>query len=134
MARFAPDFLTRRAESGNVGRMTKKRLGLIAVLPLTIAVTLGVLAMLPPGPGVTKANYDRIQTGMSVQDVELLLGGTALPFHGFPHRGSEIFVWQGDDGALAFVEIADSSVISKQWHPSTESMTDKLRRWLHLPK
>lgn len=36
---------------------TKTRLLLIASLPLTIAVTLGVLAMLPPRSGV---NFDRI--------------------------------------------------------------------------
>ena len=36
---------------------TKKRLLLLATLPLAIAVTLGVLAMLPPSPGVTKANF-----------------------------------------------------------------------------
>jgi hypothetical protein len=40
--------------------MTKKHLLLIASLPVAIAVTFGVVALLPPRPGVTKANFDRI--------------------------------------------------------------------------
>src|ERR1017187_4650698 len=56
---------------------TKKRLILIASLPLTIAVTVGVLALLPPSPGVTKANFDRIQDDMTNADVKQILGGDA---------------------------------------------------------
>lgn len=113
--------------------MTKKRLLLFAVLPVTVAGILGVLAMLPPRPGVTKANFDRIQEGMNVQEVELLLGGPGLPFHGFLDRPRGIFVWQADDDSIALVEIVDDSVTSKTWQPSTESITDKIHRWLHLP-
>jgi hypothetical protein len=43
--------------------MTKKRLALLAVLPLSIAVIVGLLAMLPPRRGVTKANFDASKTG-----------------------------------------------------------------------
>ena len=50
--------------------MTKKRVALLAVLPLTVAVILGALEMLPPRPGVTKANFDRIQEGMTLAEVE----------------------------------------------------------------
>ena len=50
--------------------MTKKRLLLIACLPLTVAVTLGVLAMLPPRPGVTKTNFGRMEIGMTRVEVE----------------------------------------------------------------
>ena len=59
--------------------VTKRSLLLIASLPLTIAVTLGVLAMLPaifpPKPGVTKANFDRIEKGMTMTEVEAIFGG-----------------------------------------------------------
>jgi hypothetical protein len=57
--------------------MPKKRLLLIASFPFTIALTLGVLAMLPPSPGVTKANFDRIKEGMTKAEVEEILGGPA---------------------------------------------------------
>ena len=55
--------------------MTRKRLLLIAVLPLAFAVTLGVLAMLSPNPGVTKAKFDRIEKGMTLAEVEAIFGG-----------------------------------------------------------
>jgi hypothetical protein len=73
-------FLTRRAASGNFGRMTKKRLALIAVLPLAIAVILSVLAMLLPRPGVTKANVYRIHGGMARAEVESVFGRSSDGF------------------------------------------------------
>jgi hypothetical protein len=45
--------------------VTKKRLLLLAAVPITIAVILGVLSILPSRPGVTKANFDRIEEGMT---------------------------------------------------------------------
>jgi hypothetical protein len=50
--------------------MTKKRFYLIsaAILVACIGSTVGVLAMMPPRPGVTKANFDRIEVGMTVHD------------------------------------------------------------------
>jgi len=43
--------------------MTRKRRYLIsaAVLVACVCIALGVLAMLPPRPGLTKANIDRIE-------------------------------------------------------------------------
>jgi hypothetical protein len=54
--------------------MTKKRLFLVSALPLAVAISLGVLAMLPPSAGDTKANFDRIQDGMRRAEVETILG------------------------------------------------------------
>jgi hypothetical protein len=104
--------------------MNRKHLLLLGPLSVAVAVTLSALALLWwPHPGVTKA------------EVEQLLGGTGLPFHGFAHQNPpRTFVWEGEDGSIAFVEFTDNSVISKKWEPSTESIADKLRRWLHLPK
>jgi hypothetical protein len=50
--------------------MTKKRMALLAVLPVTVAVVLGAVVMLPPRPGITKANFDRIQEGMTLAEVD----------------------------------------------------------------
>jgi hypothetical protein len=56
--------------------VTGKRLILIASVPLVIVVTLGVLALLPPDdrPGVTKANFDRIEKWMTKAQVEEIFG------------------------------------------------------------
>jgi hypothetical protein len=71
-------FLTKRTASGNVGRMTKKRLLLIASLPAAIVVTLGILAVLPAQPGVSKTNFDRIETGMAPAPRTGAVSGRAL--------------------------------------------------------
>jgi hypothetical protein len=79
--------------------VTKKRRALIAILTLTIAVILGVLAMLPPRPGVTKANFDRIEKGMTLAEVEEIFGEK-----GFRVKGNAAeFFWYGDDLSLASV-------------------------------
>jgi len=91
-------FLTQRAESGNVGGMTKKRLLLIASLPVAVVAILGVSAMLPARPGVTRANFDRLKNGMTAADAEQVFGCRATPeltrtF--MEHRVWEPDSWQG---------------------------------------
>jgi hypothetical protein len=104
--------------------MTKKRMALLAVLPLTIAVILGLLAMMPPRPGVTKANFDRIRVGMTLAEVEAILGQSDL--------GEWGRLWLASDGSYALIEFWDDGVISKRWFDSNETILDKIRRWLHL--
>jgi hypothetical protein len=108
--------------------MTKKRFLLLASVPLAIVVTLGVLAMLPPRPGVTKANFDRIEKGMTLSEVEQLLGRPGTYTWGG-------YYWRAD-GATALVEFNfnGDSAGQKSWQDSRESTLDKIRRWLHLPK
>jgi hypothetical protein len=113
--------------------MTKKRLLLIAALPLAIVVTFGVVAMLPPRPGVTKGNFDRIQNGMTLGEAEEIFGSPCiflvdaqrpeLDFRGWSSEG-----WDGDFAKIYFEK---DVVASKEWLP--EPILDKIRRWLHLP-
>jgi hypothetical protein len=110
--------------------MTKKRLLLIATMPLAVAVTLAVLLMLPPSPGVTKANFDRIRTGMTVAEVEEAFGGQSID--DAPKRGGWFELrWLADDGSRVFIVFLDDCVASKLW-PNHETFFDKIRRWLHL--
>ena len=111
--------------------MTKKRLLLVAAVPLTIAVTLGVLAMLRPSPGVTKANFDRIEKGMTRAEVEQIFGRESIRWDGLAEKG-EGFHWMARDGSSALVMFVDECVTEKQWSDSNETILDKLRRWLHL--
>jgi hypothetical protein len=107
--------------------MRKRRLLLIASLPLAVAVIIGVLAMLPERPGLTKANFDRIEEGMTLQEVEYIFGRPGRYTWGG-------YCWQTDDGARTFVvfDFNGDSAGHKIWEDSTESPLDKLRRWLHL--
>ena len=56
--------------------MTKKRwIVLAGILAACVCATLAVLALLPPRPGVTLANIERIEKGMTLAEVEKILGG-----------------------------------------------------------
>ena len=108
---------------------TKKRILLIAALPLAIVVTFGVLAMLPPSPGVTKANFDRIQEGMTKAEVEEIFGGKGVPLW-----TSRELLWASDDGSEVEVDFGVVGCVqTKIWVSSNETILDKIRRWLHLP-
>ena len=111
-----------------------RRLLLIAGALAACAVTLGVLALLPARPGVTKANFDRIQDGMRIEEVDQIFGGPGLNFDGFAHHKHTTLVWQADDGSIAFIEVEGDAVVSKRWGQSNETIMAKLRRWLHLTK
>jgi hypothetical protein len=116
--------------------VTKNRLLLIASLPLIIAVTLGVLALLPPSPGVTKANFERIQKGMTLAEVEEILGRKAYQSVRYVVDGEvkqeTERIWAADDGSGAGVDFVDDCVTDKEWAYSHEPILHKIRRWLHL--
>ena len=106
--------------------MTKYRLLLIASLPLLIAVALGVLATLPRSH-VTKANFDRIQEGMTKAEVEQIFGEK-----GKWDAETDRLVWQADDGTWACVWFIDGCVTQTNWLNPNETLLEKIRRWLHL--
>ena len=60
--------------------MKKRYLTLATLLAAGICLTFGVIAILPPRPGVTKANLNRIKVGMTKAEVETLLGKSTDSF------------------------------------------------------
>jgi hypothetical protein len=114
--------------------MTKrKRLLLIAALLAAVAVTLGVLVMLPAmlrlQPGVTKANFDRIKIGMTQAEVEEIFGQKGVPLW-----SPRALLWASDDGSEVEVDFGVVGCVqTKIWVSSNEPILDKIRRWLHLP-
>jgi hypothetical protein len=84
---------TRRSRNG-AEAVTKKRLLLIASLPLAIAVIIGVLAMLPPRTCVTKEIFDRIKVGMPIEEVEAII---RLPWEEEKSLDGENVLWFTDD-------------------------------------
>jgi hypothetical protein len=110
--------------------MTKKRLILFAVLPVTIATVVGLLALLPPWPGVTKANFDRVQEKMTAAEIEEIFGRKGI----VRMRGEiELRSWRGDDKSEVWVLLRSDRVTGKKWFDSPETLPDKLRRWLYVP-
>jgi hypothetical protein len=112
----------------------RKRYFIVAALFASLASVGFVAALLMsngPGvtnaPGVTKANFDRIEKGMTLQEVEQILGSPGKYTWGGYH-------WEGDDGVTAFVEFDfdGASAGGKSWQDSRESPLDKIWCWLHL--
>src|SRR5438552_2519853 len=106
----------------------RKRYLVVAGLFASLASVVFVAALLMSGgPGVTKADFDRIEEGMTLQEVEQILGKPGTYTWGG-------FYWHFDDGAGAFVvfDFNGASAGHKTWQDSTESPLDKIRRWLHL--
>jgi hypothetical protein len=113
--------------------MTKKRLLLLASLPLTIAVTLGVLAMLPPPrAGFVKANYVRIQEGMTLAEVEEIFGKKATSWRNDSHA-----LWIDDEGyaGILFIDNRVSDHYCQDYgNNCNPTLFQNIRRWLHLPQ
>ena len=105
--------------------MTRKRLFVIAgIFVSVVCIVLATLAMLPSRPGVTKANFDRIEKGMTRPEVESIFG----------RKESKGF-WRADNGACAFVNFNLSGhAVDMGWWDSEETTWEKMLRWLHLRK
>ena len=96
--------------------------------------------MLPARPGVTKANFDRIEEGMNFSEVRKILGGDPVPnptcfdFSGPTERLERtleefgIYTWFGDDIAIVEIRFRNNLVESKTFRIGHETMLDKLRR------
>lgn len=54
---------------------------------------------------INKANFDRIETGMTLQEVEKILGGRQ------PHSYEMIKTWQGSNSRSITVEIDDRGLV-----------------------
>ena len=117
--------------------MMMKRYLVVAGL-LAGIVCLGALvpALLPDRPGVTKANFNRIECGMTRAEVEAILGRAANmrseeePF-GVQNGAADI--WRNPDGSGAEIEFGDSdTVVNKDWGDSPNTIIEKLRRWFHI--
>ena len=83
--------------------MNRRRLfGIAGMLMACVVLTLGVLAMLPPHPGVTDANFNRIKKGMTKPEVSADAGCRSCKAYGRAGR-SDLVVdsLAADDRRLA---------------------------------
>jgi hypothetical protein len=111
--------------------MTKKCLLIAGTLAAFACLLLVAIALLPMRTGVTKANFDRIEKGMMYADVEAIFDEPAWFDHGDHTR--HLADWRREDGAVARVVFVDGSATDILWFDSTETFSEKFRRWLHLP-
>jgi hypothetical protein len=110
-----------------------------AVLVFSIVVILTALTN-SNGPGITKANLDRIQKGMTKAEVEAILGskGSVASSVGSPHSMWILAIWDRDDGATATVEfvwIGDREPYAlgpTNWTDSMETPWQRLLRFFRI--
>src|ERR1700733_12742162 len=114
----------------------KKKWWLLGLATLAICggVAVAIPALQSTGPGATKANFDRIEDGMTREGVETILGdGSELFLINSDHLHATQ-IWTGQDGSTAcFTFYADKRIFFKRWTESTETIPDRLRRWLSIP-
>jgi SmpA / OmlA family len=122
--------------------MTKKRLiATVGTLACLVFVGLFLLAMFPFA-GVTTANFDRIEEGMTRDEVERLLGNPSASR--WPKRkiyympqlpklppGCAETEWGGYEGIVVIHFDDKGTVIQKIMFGSPEPFRDKIHRWLH---
>jgi hypothetical protein len=118
--------------------MMRKRLFMIAGILVSVAwIVYITLAILPPWPGVTKENFDRIRDGMTSDDVVAILGNsgmTDIPFE-WPNNPHMVTYWVNPDRANVTILFEHGLVISKTWHDPMEDENgfDRFRRRIHWP-
>lgn len=103
------------------------------VLAACVVLVLALLATLPFRAGVTKANYDRIEEGMTLAEVQTIFGNEGVIFYGYPTRTEFAYCWENEDHSCAILFFDDNrEVVEKaKWSDATESIGDKIRRLIH---
>jgi len=133
------------ARRGRIITMTRRRLVLFALpVALMLLGVVGWVLWYPP-PGITLENAERIHQGMTLAEVEALLGGPAgdyrtpgatkfaFAYHFLSDPDGEVMEWNGDEGTAMVSFDADSRVFNHMYLKApSESLLAKLRRWLRL--
>jgi hypothetical protein len=73
------------------------------IIPVVAAI--GLMLLSGCSDPVNLANFERIETGMSLQEVEKIMGGRK------PHSYESIKTWQGSSSRSITVEIDDRGLV-----------------------
>src|SRR4051812_40760672 len=113
--------------------MTRKRYlavaGLLAIL-VGAGFGLGMILMPPDEPGITKANFDRIEKGMTRAEIIAILGKCQYRM-GSDKKGA--YLWTNSKEIIVTgVYFTEDSANDMFWNPPEETNFEKLCRWLRL--
>lgn len=132
--------------------MIKKFLILIVGASAACVTALVLLVVPSAGPGVTKANFDRIRIGMTKPQVDEILGpqdeysantihatfsvssGYNRRYHWQAAEGSRVEVSFHAEVCLGRPNSAPAVVSQKTWHDSEETILDKICRWFGVDR
>jgi hypothetical protein len=110
--------------------MRKRRLLLLASLPLAVAVILGILAMLPPRPSATEV-FNRVEIGMTLAEVQRIFSHEGTQLVLTPDGRKQTWEWKVDEQTTMYIDFYDGMVDTKAL-TRRDAFLDKVRRWLHL--
>jgi hypothetical protein len=101
--------------------------------------------LLWPRTAITRENADRIQEGMTLANVEAILGGPPGVYtadgqdwsmemlrNGKYRSNHTRRIWVGDDGGIRIDFDEDGCVAASQWCPRQRSLWDRMCGWLGL--
>lgn len=113
--------------------MINRRLLLSASALVAVAVAgVVVMAMLPPRPGITRMNIDRIQVGMAKDRVEAILGSPGNHLHGMGI--GEWRLWRNPPRASVAICFDEKDCVTEiargEFHPDQLTFMDRLWKWL----
>jgi hypothetical protein len=92
-------------------------LALAALIVIALLLAIGVPLLLPPTPGVTYANYSRLEKGMPREDVHAILGTPSNARGNFD-------VWQMVDGDRVRVHYDGNGLVDElEWNHSIDERT-----------
>jgi hypothetical protein len=117
--------------------MTKRRLFAFVFLVAGILLLVAGFvvfrdSMTPIEPGVTEANFNRIMVGMTLGEVQQVMGNAGHEFNvDVDAQGWRFFDWFGEDGYVDCTLDHDGCVFHKAWIEN-EPILQKLASWLHL--
>ena len=107
--------------------MSKKWWLLLAAMFACVVVA---CVFLFPKPDELKVAFDRVEKGMSQEEVEALFGGRSLRQSGYKTMIN--ITWTNKNGDSARIGFVDYVVTDKVWSDSTTTWMARLRRWLGL--
>src|SRR5690349_11513683 len=108
----------------------RRRLLLFASLPVALVLSLAVTKLIPY-PGVTKANLNRVATGMTKAQVQEIFGREGIAWDGLVEKGRADY-WLADETSGALILFVDDRVVDKQWMATRETIHEKVLRWLRF--
>jgi hypothetical protein len=76
-------------------------------------VAVGLPALAPTQPGITRENFERVQIGMKKADVEAILGGEGKTVPEYEVRRGSTIEWSAKDGFRVSVDFLDDRVSEK---------------------
>jgi hypothetical protein len=119
---------------------------LFSLAAVLVGLAIGVWLLWPTASDhINHNSYQKIQEGMSLAQVEHLLGGPPGHYNTRPIGplitevtmpvGATLQEWVGNDWRISVCLSADASVLFAEIDPvpiRAESVVDRLRRWLRL--